>query len=382
MPGRMVHDEQGATQYLAYGQREGEVIWSVSRANLNRLLAVAAGEQPLIELHFDTRCTGIDTARSELQLHDQRQDRACVVHAEAIIGADGTGSAVRAGMAAADQCQASEDPLGHDYKELHIAALPDGGYALPPHALHIWPRGGYMLIALPNSDGSFTATLFLPRSGANSFAALDSPTGAVDASRVAQFFARHFADVVPLIPDLTAQFATHPQGALATLHCWPWHADRTLLIGDAAHAIVPFHGQGLNCGFEDCRRLDAALGLHADVQRAFAAYESDRRRDTDAIAIMAVENYVEMRDSVRSPDFAARRQLALALERRYPRRFIPRYSMVMFHAEIGYAEALQRGATQEQLLDVLLTRGIGADDPVVGQILDDAGLSELSVPSR
>jgi kynurenine 3-monooxygenase len=374
MAGRMLHDEQGATQFLPYGQRRHEVIWSVSRANLNRQLAVAAGEQALIELHFATRCTGIDTARGELQLQDLQQERALVARADAIIGADGAGSAVRGAMAAANQCHCSEEPLGHDYKELHVAAQAGGGYALPPHALHIWPRGGCMLIALPNSDGSFTATLFLPRTGAHGFAALNSPTGAVDATRVAQFFRSHFADVVPLVPDLTAQFAAHPQGELATLHCWPWHAGRALLIGDAAHAIVPFHGQGLNCGFEDCLRLDAALHAHADAGQAFAAYESERRRDTDAIAIMALENYVEMRDSVRSPDFAARKQLANALESRFPQRFIPRYSMVMFHDEIPYADALQRGATQERLLDAMLARHIDADSDAVPQLMSDAGL--------
>jgi kynurenine 3-monooxygenase len=374
MPGRMLHEAQATPQFLPYGLREEEVIWSVSRANLNRLLAAAASAEPLIELRFEMRCTGIDAAQGTLELQDLRQQETLAACAEAIVGADGAGSAVRAGMLAASQCHATETALDHDYKELHIAALPGGGHALPPHALHIWPRGGFMLIALPNSDGSFTATLFLPREGPDSFAALNSPTGAVDAARVAQFFACHFADLVPLIPDLTAQFALHPQGQLATLHCWPWHAGRTLLIGDAAHAIVPFHGQGLNCGFEDCLRLDSALSAAADPVTAFAAYEADRRLDTDAIAIMALENYVEMRDSVRSPDFVARQQLAQALERRFPQRFIPRYSMVMFHAEIGYAEALQRGATQERLLDALLAGHIGVADPRAAQLLVDAGL--------
>jgi kynurenine 3-monooxygenase len=377
MPGRMLHDEQGASHFLPYGQRDYEVIWSVSRTHLNRLLAVAAAAESRIDLHFNTRCTGIDTGRTEVQLQELRGGpgaRDLVVHAGAIIGADGAGSSVRADMVEADLCHGSEEPLLHDYKELHITARADGGYAMEAHALHIWPRGGFMLIALPNRDATFTATLFLPRTGEYSFQALRSPTGAVDAARVTHFFAQHFADVMPLIPDLTAQFAAHPQGELGTLHCWPWHANRTLLLGDAAHAIVPFHGQGLNCGFEDCLRLDAALDTAPDPAAAFAAYEADRRIDTDAIAIMALENYVEMRDSVRSRDFVARKDLANALERRFPQRFIPRYSMVMFHDEIGYADALQRGATQERLLDLLLARGLRADDPQLPQLLSAAGL--------
>ena len=374
MPGRMLHDEQGATQYLAYGQREHEVNWSVSRANLTRLLTEAAAAQPGIELHFGTRCTGVDAASGELLLHDLAGGRDYRVRAAALIGADGAGSAVRTAMEAAHLCHATPEPLPHDYKELHIAARPDGSHALPAHALHLWPRGGFMLIALPNADGSFTATLFLPRTGEHSFAALASPTGAVDAARVAAFFARHFPDVVPLVPDLTAQFATHPQGELATLRCWPWHAQQTLLIGDAAHAIVPFHGQGLNCGFEDCLRLDEALRAERDHARAFAAYEAERRRNTDAIALMALENYVEMRDTVRSPDFARRKALANALEQRFPTRFIPRYSMVMFHAEIPYGDALARGAAQERLMDTLLARGLGADAPELPQLLLEAGL--------
>jgi kynurenine 3-monooxygenase len=225
-----------------------------------------------------------------------------------------------------------------------------------------------MLIALPNADGSFTATLFLPRTGPVSFASLDAP-GAVRA-----FFAAQFPDTLPLVPDLEQQFRQHPQGALGTLHCWPWQAGSILLLGDAAHAIVPFHGQGLNCGFEDCMLLDALLAQHGDAGAAFRYYERERRRDTDAIAQMALENYQEMRDGVRREDFARRRDLELELERLHPRQFIPRYSMVMFHPEISYSEALHRGQTQERVLDALLAEGVPASSPRAATLIAEAGL--------
>jgi kynurenine 3-monooxygenase len=373
MPGRMLHDEHGATRFIAYGQRPDEVIWSVSRAALNRALIMAAAQLPGIELHFNQRCMGADPASGTLQLRNEVDGSTQQVIAAAIIGADGAGSALRAAMVDANLCQSSEAALDHDYRELHIPAGAAGTYRLEPHALHIWPRGGFMLIALPNTDGSFTATLFLPRQGAISFAALQSDASA-NASSVNDFFHAQFVDVPALIPDLDQQFLDHPQGQLATLHCWPWQAHRTLLLGDAAHAIVPFHGQGLNCGFEDCVLLDTLLAKHADAASAFAAFERERRPNTDAIAIMAIENYQEMRDAVRSPDFERRKHLALELERLYPARFIPRYSMVMFHPEIGYADALQRGITQERLLDALLAQGVTAGSDAARALLAEAGL--------
>jgi len=368
MPGRMLHDERGATRLLAYGQRPEEVIWSVSRANLNRELIAAAAGHPLIELNFDQRCVGADAVSGLLQFRDAGSGAVREVSAALIVAADGAGSAVRQAMTDREQCQATEERLPHDYKELLVPAATGGGYRMEANALHIWPRGGYMLIALPNADGSFTATLFLPPEGEPGFRQLQT------AAAVQAFFAAQFPDFVPLVPDLTAQFAAHPQGQLATLHCWPWHAGRALLIGDAAHAIVPFHGQGLNCGFEDCLLLVELLTRHTDESAAFREFERERRMNTDAIAIMAIENYREMRDTVRAPDFERRRQLSCELERRFPGRFIPRYSMVMFHAGIPYADALQRGATQERLLDAMLSGNIGADSDTARTLLGEAGL--------
>ncbi|MCC7462171.1 MAG: FAD-dependent monooxygenase [Gammaproteobacteria bacterium] len=350
MPGRLLHDAAGGTRFLRYSQHAHQVHHSISRALLNRLLIEAAAATPGIELQFGWRCIDADPARGHLRLREEASGAGRDVDAAAIIAADGAGSAVRAALLRRALCQASEDALEHDYKEIEIAAA--GGQAqLRRDALHVWPRGDFMLIALPNADGSFTATLFLPRTGPAGFAALG------DAAAVAAFFAREFPDVPPLVPDLAAQFASHPQGGLATLRCWPWHAGTVLLIGDAAHAIVPFHGQGLNCGFEDCVLLAELAAVTPDLPACFAAFERERLPNTDAIAHMSLENYLQMRDTVRDARYAERQALSEQLERLHPGRFIPRYSMVMFHAGIPYAEALRRGALQERLLDALLASG-------------------------
>ena len=231
-----------------------------------------------------------------------------------------------------------------------------------------------MLIALPNTDRSFTATLFLPRAGDPGFDRLGRGVA------VRAFFRHQFADAAAAIPDLEQQFALHPQSQLGTVYCQGWQAaGRVLLLGDAAHAIVPFHGQGLNCGFEDCRVLDRLLASQGDGASALAEFERQRRPDTDAIAAMALENYLEMRHGVRSAQFAQRQRLAAELERDFPGRFIRRYSMVMFHPEIPYAEAQRRGAQQEQLLDTLIERfGYDASQPgaraYAGRLLGEAGL--------
>ena len=368
MRGRQLHDLAGNGPLLPYGQHEGEVIHAVSRERLNRVLVEAAAELPSIELSFGRGVVDFDPTTATLQLRDQHERTTTEAASGPVIGADGAGSALRQALQRRDLLQATEDPLDHDYKELQIPAPADSHWPLEPHALHVWPRGGYMLIALPNPDRSFTATLFLPARGASSFESLGSP------ERARIFFATQFPDALALIPDFERQFTQHPQGRLATLHCWPWRAPGVLLIGDAAHAIVPFHGQGLNCGFEDCVLLAELLASHADFDSAAGEFERRRRPDTDAIAAMAIENYQDMRSSVLAPDFAARKELALDLERRFPGRFIPRYSMVMFHAEIPYAEALARGALQERILDSLRAAGASATSELAVRLLDDSGL--------
>lgn len=367
MPGRMVHDGTGEPVFLRYGQNEHEVIYALSREKLNRILIDAAAECPGIELRFSTRCLDVDVAAGNVALRDERDGRNYSESFDMLLGADGAGSAVRTALVARDLVQAQEQPLDHDYKELIIP----GHYAFEPRALHIWPRGGYMLIALPNTDGTFTATLFLSRDGDPGFGRLRSDTA------VTRFFDTQFPDAARAIPDLARQFAAHPQGRLGTLYCQPWQVDgRLLLIGDAAHAIVPFHGQGLNCGFEDCRLLDRLLcDPEADEphmrQGLLEQFERERRADTDAIAAMALENYQEMRDTVRSPEFLRRQALSATLERAFPGRFIPRYSMVMFHPEITYSEAQRRGIAQQRVLDALLSR---AEPEGAEALLDQAGL--------
>lgn len=367
MRGRMVHELTGQTALQAYGQREHEVIWSVGRADLNRVLIEEAARHAGVEVRFNQLCLGADARQDRLRLRDQASGAEREIALTPTIATDGAGSSVRGSLAAAGLLSVREDWLDHDYKELSVPPLA-GAHALERHALHIWPRGGFMLIALPNTDGSFTATLFLARRGEQSFAALGT------AGAVKDFFQREFADAVPLMPELLGEFAHNPQGQLGTVHTTPWQIEgRVLLLGDAAHAIVPFHGQGMNAAFEDCAVLDELIERHADWETVFGELERLRRPNAEAIAQMALENYHEMRDAVLDAGFLRRRQIAMGLERRFPDRFIPRYSMVMFHPEIPYAEALRRGSVQAQLLDEL-ERGPGGEP--------DAKLAENLVRER
>ena len=348
MRGRRVHEVNGESVLLPYGQRAHEVIYSVSRADLNRVLIDAAVRHAGVQVHFNRVCLGADLGSDELRWRDAASGAHSASALTPTIGTDGAGSALRTSLSAAGAVRVTEDWLDHDYKELNIPAARDGGHALEREALHIWPRGGFMLIALPNTDGSFTATLFLPRTGAVSFAALATPAA------VQALFAREFPDAAARMPQLLAEFAQHPQGQLGTVHTVPWQvAGRVLLLGDAAHAIVPFHGQGMNAAFEDCAVLASLASAAPQWPEVFARFEALRRANTEAIAQMALENYTEMRDTVRDAAFVRRKAIAMALERHFPQRFIPRYSMVMFHPEIPYAEALRRGAIQARILEEL-----------------------------
>lgn len=359
MRGRMVHEPGRAPALLPYGQREEEVIYSIGRGALNRLLIDEAARQAGITLRFGETCGSVSPARDRLVLHRLRArpepGAAQEVPLAPTLATDGAGSAVRASLAAQGLVASHEEALDHDYKELAVPAE-SARQALDPNALHVWPRRGFMLIALPNTDGSFTATLFLPREGDPSFAAL------LDGAAVERFFNREFPDARALVPDLERQFREHPQGRLGTVHASPWHiGGELLLLGDAAHAIVPFHGQGMNAAFEDCRIFDELIDEHESWEARFAAFETARRPDAHAIARMAIENYGEMREGVLEPKFLRQKAWALELERRFPDRFIPRYSMVMFHPEIPYAEALRRGIVQQEILDVLDERSGGAN---------------------
>ena len=354
----MIHSLSGETQLQPYGQRQQEVIYSVSRADLNRVLIEEAARCPKVRLRFRHTCVAAAPGTDTLRFRDVETGSERNVPLAPTLAADGAGSAVRASLARAGLINLQEDWLDHDYKELTVPAARDGTHALDPRALHIWPRGGFMLIALPNTDGSFTATLFLARGGTDSFNSLTTP------ERVQSLFQSQFADAARLMPHLVEEFTAHPQGQLGTVYTQPWHiGGRILLLGDAAHAIVPFHGQGMNAAFEDCLVLDSFIDRHDSWDMLFADFERSRVPNTAAIAQMALKNYIEMRDTVRDPAYIRRKALAMELERRFPDRFIPRYSMVMFHPEIPYAEALRRGEVQAGILEEL-------DDPSAPGNLD------------
>lgn len=372
MRGRMVHEAGGGTALLPYGQRKHEVIYSVDRAALNRTLIEETTRHRGVSVQFDQACLGADLSHGTLRFRDERSGRIYETGLMPTIATDGAGSAVRTSLAAAGRIAVEEEPLDHDYKELTIPSV-GGRHVLEPHALHVWPRGGFMLIALPNTDGTFTATLFLARDGEHSFAQLTDP------AVIERFFTREFADVVPLMPALLEEFQAHPQGRLGTVHVAPWHLDsQVLLLGDAAHAIVPFHGQGMNAAFEDCSILDELLDRHERWADLFADFETARRPNTQAIAQMAIENYAEMRHHVLDAKFLRRQAMSRQLEQRFADRFIPRYSMVMFHPEIPYAEALRRGAVQAEILETLdqRTGGSGVIDLALARELIESRLSE------
>jgi kynurenine 3-monooxygenase len=348
MRGRYVHQADGSAALQPYGRRVGEVIYSISRPRLNAALLEAALQLPGVTANFEHRLVDADFGARVARFKDLRLGRDLSVEMRPLLAADGAGSLTRRRMAAAGLIEARETDLEHGYKELSIPAGPGGAYRMEREALHIWPRGGYMLIALPNDDGSFTATLFLPARGPLSFATLASPD---DIDRV---LSTSFADVRPLMPDCVAEFERHPTGFLGTVYARGWHADAAAaLIGDAAHAIVPFHGQGMNCCFEDCLEFDDCVGRRPGWEEVFGEFYARRKANTDAIAEMALENYREMRERVADPKFLLQRSLALELERRFPDRFIPRYSMVMFHHEIPYRTAAERGEVQSRLLEEL-----------------------------
>ncbi|MGN7725286.1 FAD-dependent oxidoreductase [Luteimonas sp. 22616] len=365
MRGRMVHPLHGQPQLQRYGRDDSEVIWSVSRGELNITL-IDAAEAAGATLHFDRGLKSVDfdartaTYRGNGQLHTHPFN--------ALLGCDGAGSTLRAQMGARSDLGERTEWLGHGYKELEIPPARDGGFRIEPNALHIWPRGRYMCIALPNDERNFTVTLFmaLHGDGGNDDPDFDSVATAADARAL---FERDFPDTLPLIPELESDFEANPIGTLATLRLDRWHLDGdAVLLGDAAHAMVPFHGQGMNCAFEDCVALADCIEGHNTLAGAFAAFETTRKPNATAIQDMALENYIEMRDLVDDPDFLLQQALERKLQERHPGRFVPHYSMVTF-MRIPYAVALERSNIQRGIL-VAATRGLDSLDGVDWDAVD------------
>ena len=339
MRGRILHDTSANLAFQAYSADGQRAINSVSRGGLNRQLVEAAAEDPNVDFRFEHRLTGLDHASGELRF--DAPDGSVTAEHDIVIGADGAFSVVRERLTHVQGTDFSQTFLPWGYKELSIPAR-DGDFALDDGALHIWPRGGSMMIALPNMDRSFTATLFWPNDGPSGFAGLDS-----DAAISARF-ERDYPDALALMPDLPAQFREHPVGSLVTVHCWPWVRGRTALIGDAAHAIVPFYGQGMNCGFEDVVELDRCLDeMGDDWSKALPRYAERRRPNSDAIAELALDNFVEMRDRVASPVFRTQKRAEHALERRLPEHFVSLYELVSF-STVPYKDVRRRASHPRQ----------------------------------
>ena len=350
MHGRQIHNVDGSITFQPYG-KEGQYINSVSRGELNkRLMSIA--EEHSVEIYFNEKCTTLDWKNDKIEFENTAGKQLPTSKADIIFGADGAFSAARL------QHQLQHDKFDYQqyyidcgYKELSIPPNEEGEFALEPNALHIWPRKDYMLIALPNLDKTFTCTLFFPFEGELSFDKINTE------EKVKQFFATNFADVVPLMPDYVNEFFTNPTSSLVTVKCFPWvREDKFALIGDAAHALVPFFGQGMNCGFEDCRILDELIEKNGnDWTKILQEYQTLRKPDADAIADMAVYNFTEMRDRTADPKFLLQKKIEARLHETYPNKWIPAYSQVTFSPHIRYSDALARGNMQEEIMKEVMT---------------------------
>ena len=351
MYGRMIHSVSGETKLLPYSGRQGEYINSVSRAGLNIALMNEAEKYPGVQFVFNERCEDFDCTFGEISFESGRTRRG-----DTVIATDGAGSVVRQSMEKQlAEFEVSSAFLEHGYKELHIPPGPNGSFLLEKNALHIWPRHQFMMIALPNSDGSFTCTLFLAQGaggnvteGAERNPAFDQLT---DEESLLDFFNREFPDAVQLMPTLVEDFFHNPTGQLGTVKCWPWNVGgKALLLGDSAHAVVPFYGQGMNCAFEDVRVLDSLIDSHGSQwEKVYEAYGQLRKINADAIADMAEENFYEMRDATANPIFLRKREVETRLEQTFPDYF-SKYSMVTFREDLPYSVAKEKGNKQDDLL--------------------------------
>ena len=344
MPGRMIHALDGSTALFPYSKDGKKAINSISRLTLNQLLMDAAEAMPGVKIHFQQRCVGMDIDSGRVQLQDERDGRLYTVEGQTVICCDGAFSGGRSSMFRSPRFDYSQEFHSAAYKELTFPPAADGSWAVEKNALHIWPRGRFMLIALPNLDGSFTVTLFYPAQGPESFEQLDT------AAKVEAFFRAQFPDALALMPELGTEFFENPTGDLVTVKCSPWvYQDRLALVGDAAHAVVPFYGQGMNAAFEDCTEMNACLEGAADWADVFTRYNAARVANGQAIADLAIDNYIEMRDLSGDPAWQFRKKIEHVLEREWPERYVSRYELISF-TRTPYAEALRRGQVNERIL--------------------------------
>ncbi|HEV2045542.1 MAG TPA: NAD(P)/FAD-dependent oxidoreductase [Chthoniobacterales bacterium] len=348
MRGRMIHPAGAGsgTIFAPYDVDPNKHINSIGRAALNTTVIEAAQRYPNVRVHFNHKCTEVDIDSPTAQLLNDSTSQRVAASGDAVIGVDGAFSAVRQSMQLKiDNFQYDESYLAHGYKELTIPPGPDGSWQMEKNALHIWPRKSFMMIALPNPDGSFTCTLFWEFEGPRSFATTKTDDD------LRRFFDEEFPDAVPLMPNLLEDFENNPTGSLVTIRCAPWfHKDKVALVGDAAHAVVPFYGQGMNAAFEDCVVLDECLAqFPQDRQRAFAEYFARRKENADALADLAVENFIEMRDKTASKIFRAKKKLDHFLEALLHGIYWPLYTMVTF-TRIPYAQAARRARVQDRIV--------------------------------
>ena len=361
MNGRMIHDPKGNTFFSPYSGRTDEYINSISRSDLNLMLLNEADKFDDLTIHFNLGCKEVDLENATATFKEYTTGDMQTFSGDVILGTDGAGSALRKSMYLSKKFlfSFSQEYLGHGYKELSIPPTEDGRYRTEKNALHIWPRGRDMIIALPNLDGSFTVTLFLDYEDApDSFASLNSPEA------ITEYFTRQFPDAVAMMPNLIQEFQENPTGPLGTIKCSPWHSfGKTCILGDAAHAIVPFYGQGMNASFEDVVVFDAVLEKYqGDWETVFKEYEKARKKDTDAIADLAVDNFHEMKEHTANPLFQEKRKLETAFEKEYPNEYYSKYSLVTFNEDIGYREAMLRGRAQDKAILSLLSEGALSDD--------------------
>lgn len=378
MHGRRIHDKEGNTFLSPYSGRPQEYINSISRPGLNKLLLDAVERMPNVKMYFNLGCTKVNLQTATATFKDYQTGATREISGDILLGTDGAGSAVRKSMFEHKKFlfSFSQQWLTHGYKELEIPADKDGGYRIDPGALHIWPRGADMLIALPNLDGSFTVTLFAPYS--NSDYCFDNLT---TKAKVLDYFNREFPDVVPLIPDLDQEFFNNPTGPLGTIKCAPWSCyGKTLLLGDAAHAIVPFYGQGMNASFEDVLVFDDILEAgHESWPEVFEAYESSRKIDTDAIADLAVDNFHEMKEHTASKLFQQKRKLEIAFETEFPKDYSSKYSLVTFNEDIPYRNAMKLGRAQDKAILNLLADGKISEEMTLKQKLQHVQIATKEI---